>query len=212
MEFYQYSFFIPANGVASVGEDGIIAYLMKPSLEQDHTLSADSPPDDSFATLELALSGAGFLISNWCFSSPWRRSENYTRTIAITPVASNGRSERQLHRRDMADLYIAPSPSVLGLQRHFLHLDCIEETERLIGSGKTGTADFLMLPWRHHLSIPGGDGLEKLSYAMEDRTESSKRSCGSQRGSFAKAERLRATEDSTGLPFVPIIASTPGRL
>jgi len=83
-------------------------------------------------------------------------------------------SERDLHRRDMADLYLATAERF----EHgaiFLHPNpgSMEETLRLIDliREKSGDRYFLMLHGDATFSIPNGNDLEAFSYRLADEPE-----------------------------------------
>lgn len=131
-----------------------------------------------------------FFLTMEAFGKVHPNHRNYSQWLQMKE------SERQLHRRDMADLYIAIAER-FEHSAIFLHPnpDCIEETERLIDlvREKTGDRYFLMLHGDTTLSIPGGDGLEKLSYAMEDEPEKLKKeAAAANEEALQRAERLRA--------------------
>ena len=82
--------------------------------------------------------------------------------------------ERQLHRHDIADLYIAVAER-FEHSAIFLHPNpgSDEETERLIDliREKSGDRYFLMLHGDATYEIPSGAGLEDFSYQMVDEPE-----------------------------------------
>ena len=83
-------------------------------------------------------------------------------------------SERQLHRKDMADLFIRTAERY-GHSAIFLHPNpgTLEETTRLIDliRDETGDKYFLMLHGDATYSIPDGDGMLDFVYRMADQPE-----------------------------------------
>jgi len=83
-------------------------------------------------------------------------------------------SERQLHRRDMAELYIATAER-FGHSAIFIHPnpDTEEETRRLIDLIREQTGDryFIMRHGDTTFEIPGGDRIEAFCYRLADEPE-----------------------------------------
>jgi len=79
--------------------------------------------------------------------------------------------ERQLHRRDMADLYLKTAKR-FGHSAIFIHPNpnTFEETCRLVDliREKSGDTYFIMKHGDATMGIPGGDGIETLSYRLVD--------------------------------------------
>ena len=103
-------------------------------------------------------------------------------------------AERELHREDIADLYIA---TALRYEHDaiFLHPNpgTEEETVRLIDKvrEKSGDRCFLMLHGDATFGIPGGDGMAELSYRMADDPDGLKAEATRKvEGALARAERL----------------------
>lgn len=82
--------------------------------------------------------------------------------------------ERELHRRDMADIYIATAER-FGHSAIFMHPNpgTLEETLRLIDiiREKTGDKYFLMLHGDATFGIPGGSDFEKFAYRLVDEPD-----------------------------------------
>lgn len=103
-------------------------------------------------------------------------------------------TERELHRRDCADLYIATAERYEH-DAIFLHPNpgTEEETVRLIDKvrDKTGDRYFLMLHGDATFGIPDGDGMTKLSYRMADDPDGLKADAARMvDGALARGERL----------------------
>ncbi len=103
-------------------------------------------------------------------------------------------AERELHREDIADLYIA---TALRYEHDaiFLHPNpgTEEETVRLIDKvrEKSGDRCFLMLHGDATFGIPGGDGMAELSYRMADDPDGLKADAARMvDGALARGERL----------------------
>jgi uroporphyrinogen decarboxylase len=86
-------------------------------------------------------------------------------------------SERQLHRREMADLFIRTARRY-GHSAIFLHPNpgTLEEVTRVIDLVREETGDtyFLMLHGDATYSIPDGDGMLEFVYRMADQPEAMK--------------------------------------
>jgi len=104
-------------------------------------------------------------------------------------------SERELHRRDMADVYIATAER-FEHNAILLHPNpgSIEETERLIDiiREKSGDRYFLMLHGDCTFSIPHGEGLEAFSYQLVDEPDALKATAAANlEKALVRAEHLR---------------------
>ncbi|MDD5349693.1 MAG: uroporphyrinogen decarboxylase family protein [Chthoniobacteraceae bacterium] len=104
--------------------------------------------------------------------------------------------ERELHRRDMADLYIATAER-FEHSAIFLHPNpgSEEETMRLIDliREKTGDRYFLLLHGDATFGIPAGGNVEEFSYRLADEPEQLKAEAAAEvEKALARAERLRA--------------------
>ncbi len=102
--------------------------------------------------------------------------------------------ERQLHRRDMADLYIATAERYEH-SAIFLHPNPvdIEETLRLVDlvREKSGDRYFLMLHGDATFSVPDGRHMEEFSYRIADEPEKLKAQAETEmRWVLERAERL----------------------
>lgn len=103
--------------------------------------------------------------------------------------------ERQLHRNQIADLYIQTAERYEH-SAIFLHPNpnTLDETIRLIDliREKSGDTYFLMLHGDATWSIPDGAGLEKFSYRLVDETEKVHADAAAMvDGAIEKAEALR---------------------
>lgn len=104
--------------------------------------------------------------------------------------------ERQLHREDMADLFIATAEKYEH-SAIFIHPNpgSLEETMRLIDTirEKSGDKYFLMIHGDATYDIPSGDSMLDFSYKMSDDPEEMKRVAASKVDcALDKAEKLKA--------------------
>ena len=104
--------------------------------------------------------------------------------------------ERDLHRHDMADLYIATAKRYEH-NAIFLHPNpgSEEETLRLIEAvrEKSGDRYFIMLHGDATFGIPNGNTMEEFSYRLADEPEKvHEEAAGMVERALAKAERFRA--------------------
>ncbi len=80
-------------------------------------------------------------------------------------------TERQRHREDMADVYVATAER-FGHDAILLHPnpESLEETLRLVETVRTRSGDryFLLLPGDATFKIPGGTGMQEFSYRLVD--------------------------------------------
>jgi uroporphyrinogen decarboxylase len=102
--------------------------------------------------------------------------------------------ERQLHRADMADLYIATAER-FEHSAIFLHSNpgTLEETMRLIDLVRERSGDryFLMLHGDATFSVPNGDEMVEFAYRLKDDPQGVKRQAGEMvQVALDRAERL----------------------
>ena len=124
-------------------------------------------------------------------------------------------SERQLHRRDMADLFIRTAERY-GHSAIFLHPNpgTLEETRRLIElvREKTGDTYFLMLHGDATYSIPDGDGMLEFVYRMADEPEAVKAKADAMVDAALKqAEQLRQPGGLDGFALCAEARSLSGK-
>jgi uroporphyrinogen decarboxylase len=110
--------------------------------------------------------------------------------------------ERQLHRNDMADVYIATAEKYEH-SAIFLHPNPgkFEEVVRLIDliREKSGDKYFLMLHGDATYGIPDGNNMEEFSYQLIDEPEKLKQQSENWvNGSLANAERYKAVTSLDG--------------
>ena len=103
--------------------------------------------------------------------------------------------ERQLHREDMADLYIATAERYEH-SAIFLHPNpgTTDEVCRLIDliREKTGDRYFLMMHGDATFSIPGGDRMTEFAYRLADDPEALKREAEARvEGALARGEEIQ---------------------
>jgi uroporphyrinogen decarboxylase len=111
--------------------------------------------------------------------------------------------ERQLHREDMTDLYIATAERYEH-SAIFLHPNpgTVEEACRLIDliRDKTGDRYFLMMHGDATFSIPGGDRMTDFAYRLVDDPDGLKQEAEARvEGALEKVEVLRAHGGLDGL-------------
>jgi len=130
-----------------------------------------------------------FFLTMEAFGKVHPSQRNYSQWLQMKE------SERELHRRDMAELFIA----IAERYEHsaiFLHPNPadIEETMRLIDlvREKSGDRYFLMLHGDSTFSVPDGAHMENFSYRIADEPEKLKAEAEAALGqSLNVAERLR---------------------
>jgi len=114
-------------------------------------------------------------------------------------------SERELHRRDMADLFIATAERY-EQSAIFLHPnpDNIEEAMRLIDlvREKSGDRYCLLLGGDPTFAVPSGAGMEEFSYRIADEPEKLKAEAeASLRWALDRSERLQKHGGLDGFVF-----------
>ena len=112
--------------------------------------------------------------------------------------------ERELHRADMANLYIATAER-FEHSAIFIHPnpDTEEETCRLVEliREKTGNRYFIMRHGDATFSVPDGDHMAQFSYRLVDEPEKVKSEAGAWvDDALRRAERLRRHADGLGGP------------